>query len=173
MASKMKGKKEKTQAPVQAKVSDCMKREVVSLHGSATIGEAAARFVEQHIGMLPIVDDEGRLVGLLSLGTVLALVMPDFVRLVEDFDFVEDFGAVEMSQPTVEALARPVKEVMEPPESVKADCGLLRAFALLRHHDMRDLPVVDADNRLVGIASRVDIGTALLERWQIPGSDDK
>ncbi|HKZ86783.1 MAG TPA: CBS domain-containing protein [Anaerolineae bacterium] len=148
------------------KIADCMKRDVVSITASASIGQAAARFASRHIGMLPVVHAVGHLVGVLQLRDLLALVMPDFVQLVDDFDFVHDFGAVESQQPSPEMLARPVTEVMQPPISVEATCGLLRAFAMLREHDLHDLPVVDAAGRLVGIASRVDIGTALLANWR-------
>ena len=146
-------------------LSDCMKRNVVSILVSATIGEAAELFAARHIGLLPVVDKAGRLVGVLQLRDLLALVMPDFVRLVEDIDFVHDFGAVEARRPSPEALGRPVREVMQAPISVDETCGLLRAFAVLRQNDLHDLPVVAPDGRLVGIASRVDIGVALLIAW--------
>ncbi len=150
------------------KIRDCMKRDVVSIPVSANIGQAATLFAAQHVGVLPIVDDTGRLVGMLPLRNLLALVMPDFVRLVEDFDFVHDFGAGEARLLPPETLARPVREVMQPPNSVEETCGLVRAFALLHDYDLADLPVVSPDGRLVGIASRVDIGIALLASWQSP-----
>jgi len=148
------------------KIGDCMKRTVVSIPATATVGEAAALFAARHIGMLPVVDDSGRLVGVLQLRDLLALVMPDFVRLVGDIDFVHDFGAMEAPQPSPEAMARPVREVMQPSPSVEETCGLLRAFALMRQRDLHDLTVVAPDGRLVGIASRVDIGAALLSGWR-------
>jgi CBS domain-containing protein len=102
---------------------------------------------------------------MLILGDMLNLVMPDFVRLIDDFDFVQDFGAAESRKPSLEVLARPVKQVMQEPVFVEETSGLLRAFALLRQHGLHDLPVVATDGRLVGIVSRVDIGTALLVDW--------
>ncbi len=132
---------------------------------TATIGEAAAVFVTRHVGMLPVVDEANRLVGILQLQDLLGLVMPDFVKLLEDFDFVHDFGAVEARQPSPEAIARPVQEVMQPPISVDETCGLLRAAALMRRYDLHDLPIVNGDGRLVGIASRVDVATAILASW--------
>ena len=56
---------------------------------------------------------------------------------------------------------------MEPPVFVEDTCGLTRAFALLHKHNLTDLPVIDVENCLVGIASRVDIGTAMLRNWEI------
>lgn len=149
-------------------IRNCMKRHVVSIPIAVTIGEAAAVFVAQHIGMLPVVDDAGHLVGLLQLRDLLGLVMPDFVKLLEDFDFVHDFGAVEARHPSPETMARPVREVMQPPISVDETCGLLRAAALMRRYGLHDLPIVNGDGALVGIASHVDVATAILASWLTP-----
>jgi CBS-domain-containing membrane protein len=147
-------------------IRDCMKRNVVSISDNATINQAAARFATRHIGTLPVVESAGCLIGVLQLRDLLALVMPDFVRLVEDFDFVHDFGAVEIQQPSPEMMMRPVREVMQPPIAVEEICGLLRAYSIMRKHDLHDLPVTSADGCLVGIASRVDIGAILLSNWR-------
>ncbi|MFZ5879532.1 MAG: HPP family protein [Chloroflexota bacterium] len=148
-------------------ISDCMKRNIFSIQKSNTLGEAVRIFAERHIGTLPVVDEQGALVGLLQLRDLLTLVMPDFVKFIEDFDFVMDFGAAENRQPSPELLAKKVGEFMRPPEAVEATSGLLRASALLHKHDLHDLPVVDANGKLVGIASRVDVGTAFLKGWNI------
>ena len=144
-----------------------MKHKVISISISATINEAAVLFVERHIGTLPVVDAEGKLVGILHIRDLLELVMPSFVNLVEDFDFVRgDFSVFETLLPTVEVAIQPASSIMVPPVSVRASSGLLRAFAIMNSHHLYDIPVVDDDDRLVGIASRVDIGTALLADWR-------
>jgi CBS-domain-containing membrane protein len=38
----------------------------------------------------------------------------------------------------------------------------------MRQHDLRDLPVVDEEGHLVGLASWVDVGVAFLESWSRP-----
>jgi CBS-domain-containing membrane protein len=154
-------------------ISDCMKQDVVSISSSASLGQAAALLAKRHIGTLPVIDGAGHLMGLLQLRDLLGFVMPDFVRLIESFDFVQDFGAVETHQPDLDTLIRPVREVMQPPVSVDKACGLLRAYAMLLRHQLLDLPVVGPDNRLVGIASRVDVGTTLLANWRTaPGGSE-
>ena len=148
-------------------VRDCMKRNVFFVHTTTTIGEAAHLLVEKHIGTLPVVDEQGRLRGLLPLRSLLLLVMPDFVSLMEDFDFVFDFGAAELRVPDAATLNRPAGEIMLSPESVEETSGLLRASALLNQHQLHDLPVVDKQGKLVGIVSRVDVGMAFLSHWNI------
>lgn len=148
------------------KVKECMKHKVFSIPATETIREAAVVFVAHHIGLLPVVDEQGRLVGVIGLRDLLKLELPDFVNLVPDVDFVHDFGAVETTRPSAAELSQPVTALMREAISVIEDCGLLRAYALMLQHDVHDLPVVSADGRLVGIASRVDIGTAILSYWK-------
>jgi CBS domain-containing protein len=148
-------------------VKDCMKRNIFFITSETSIAEAARLLAEKHIGTLPVVDGNGTLVGLLPLRSLLLTVMPDFVQFVEDFDFVTDFGAAEARKPDPALLATPVRQIMLAPESVEETSGLMRAFALLHQHQLHDLPVVDAQGKLVGIVSRVDVGTAFLSGWNV------
>jgi len=152
-------------------VKSSMKKQVVTIQDTDDLGAAARQFVKHHVGMLPVIDAEGKLVGVLQLRDLLNLALPDFTRLMEDFDFVSTFGAANSIQPSKEQIAKKVSEVMEPPVFVEDTCGLTRGFALLHKHNLTDLPVVDAENCLLGIASRVDIGTAILKDWEIISGD--
>jgi CBS domain-containing protein len=143
-----------------------MKRDVVSIPATTTIGEAAAVFVARHIGLLPVMDGHNRPVGLVGLRDMLTLALPDFLNLVADVDFVHDFGAVESARPAPAILAQPVTTIMRPAITASEDCGLLRAYAIMQQNDLHDLPVVAANGTLVGIASRVDVGTLVLSVWQ-------
>lgn len=147
-------------------ISGFMKRNVISIPSTASIREAAALFVEKHIGLLPIVDEEQKPVGVLGLRELLSLELPDFVRFIADVDFVHDFGAVETTRPPAETLDKSVKTMMRPPISVEGDSGLLRTYALMLQHNVHDMLVVAKDGKLIGIASRVDIGTAILSTWE-------
>lgn len=148
-------------------IGQCMKHDVVSISVSATINKAASLFVKEHIGTLPVVNENGNLVGILHIRDLLELIMPSFVNLLEDFDFVlGDFSVFENKLPAPGVAAQPVSSVMAPPVAVKPISGLLRAFAIMNKNRLYDIPVVDDDGRLVGLASRVDIGTALLANWK-------
>lgn len=146
-------------------ISTCMKRNVVSISATATAREAAAIIVKKHIGLLPIVDKDDKPVGVIGLYDLLKLELPDFVNFVADVDFVHDFGAVEETRPPAKTLNKKVISLMRPIITVKEDCGLLRAYALMLQQNLHDTPVVSKDGKLIGIASRVDIGVAILSRW--------
>lgn len=148
-------------------IDACMKRNVLSVSPTTTVREAAHLVVERHIGTLPVVDASGVLIGMVRVEELLEVFMPDFVALLDNIDFVHDFGAMET--PGLNDLQRAtsltMRDLMQPPVAVDQSCGLLRAFATLLKHDIRDLIVVDQAGRLVGIASRVDIAAAFLAGW--------
>ncbi len=150
------------------KIKDCMKRNVISIPAEKTIAEAARIFVKHHVGVLPVLNPEGKPVGILRVGDLLALELPDFVNLIADVDFVHDFGAVETTRPAAELLSRPVTALMQSVLAVEEDDGLLRAYSLMVKDELQDVPVINSKGLLTGIASRVDVAAAVLSGWDRP-----
>jgi CBS-domain-containing membrane protein len=147
------------------KINACMKEKVFSIQTGATVAEAIRLLIRHHIGTLPVLDEQGHLVGLIRLRELINLMMPDFVDLLENIRFVHDFGEVEKRMVRAEDLNRSVDEIMSAPISVQVDFSLLHAAAVLRQNNLTDLPVIDVENRLCGIVSQVDLGTALMRYW--------
>ena len=148
-------------------IRDSMKKTVFSIRENETIAKAAKLFMAHHIGMLPVVNAENRLVGIVTLKCILRITMPDFVDLVEHFSFLQNLGAVESRQPDPTELYRPVREIMREPFYVSEDKSLLHTAAILQKEGTADIPVVDEHGQLVGLASHVDVGTALIKNWDI------
>ena len=147
-------------------IGSWMKPNVVSIGQDATLLDAARLLAEHKIGTLPVVDDGEILVGITSMRKIVRFFLPDFINVVEDVDFVRDFGAIDIPSPVDIKKAKKiaVKETMDEPVSVEKDSSLMRALAIMITHDLLDLPIVHK-GKLVGIASRVDIGRAFLHSW--------
>jgi CBS domain-containing protein len=147
-------------------ICGCMKKEVVSAGPSMSVKHAAALLTEKRVGTLPVVDPDGILLGVTSITRIVQIFLPDFVALLENIDFVKNYGALNSPSPTDLARAESltVADIMDEPVAVEEDSSLIRALSLMEKHHLRDLPVVKK-GRLVGIASRVDIGRAFLEVW--------
>ncbi len=148
-------------------IRDCMKSNVISIREDEFVTKAAKLFLEQHIGTLPVVNAENKLVGILTLQCLLKITMPDFVSVVENFDFLPNFGAVRTKQPERSELFRPVRDIMRKAVFVEEDWSLIHAAAILGKEKSGDIPVVREDGTLVGLASHVDIGTGLIQQWDL------
>lgn len=147
-------------------IKNCMKRNVFFIHAKASIREAVDLLVSKHIGLLPVVDDDNRPIGIVGLSDLLQLTLPSSLKFLSDVDYIGDFGAMENYHPADETLSMPVHKIMRTGTVVLEDSGLVRAYALMLQHDLHDLPVIDKNGRLVGIASRVDIGTHIISNWR-------
>jgi CBS domain-containing protein len=150
-----------------SRIGDWMKREVVAVRPSTSIREVAALLIDRKVGTLPVVDEAGMLIGILPITDILHIFLPDVLSLIDDIDFVKDFGAIKKPAPRdlKQAETLVVDDIMEEPVSVDEECSLLRALSMMEKHNLQDLPVVTKRGQLAGIASRVDIGRALLTNW--------
>lgn len=144
----------------EACVGECMKRRVVTVTGSTTVQEAARLVVDEHVGTLPVIDEEGMLTGIVRLQDLLGVFMPDFVALLSNIEFVRDFGALEQAEAALQAAGLTMSDLAVPPVSREEHSGLMHSLATIVKHQLQDLPIVDKQGRLVGIASRVDIASA-------------
>lgn len=117
-------------------VRDVMTTEVVVVKPESTVWEAVEKMDRLGIGALPVVDEEGRLVGIFT--------ERDLLRRV-----------VARRRDPESTL---VREVMTPgPLSIGPDEPLEAARRLMAKVKARHLPVVDEYGRLVGIVSIKDI----------------
>jgi CBS domain-containing protein len=134
-------------------VRDVMTTGVVTVTPKASVKEATELLDAHHITALPVVDEHGRLVGVLSEADVLREgLLPDPTKR-EIRTHV--FGRTEPLR---------VKDVMTKlPVSVTADSDLADAARVLVDTQVKSLPVVEHE-RLVGIVSRSDVITMLARR---------
>jgi CBS domain-containing protein len=172
--SKRSGKPQLREAPKdgteymdgQNRIDYCMKRGVIFGYPDMTVKKAAALMAENNVGTLPVVDETSKLVGVTTMRDIIQIFLPDFVSLLSNITFVKDYG--DLGTPSRENLQSAerllVADIMEQPISVEDDCTLIRALSFMHNYSIRDLPVVK-EGKLVGIASRVDIGRAFLSTW--------
>lgn len=153
--------------------ADVMTREVVTLSPEMTVEEAAERFVQRGISGAPVVDDHGRLVGVLSESDILrrlkeiaeeALGKRYLTSRVHSLDLLAFLG--ERQHEAVEEVYRQLRrskvgDVMtKHVQSVRPTDSLENVAAAMIEHDVNRLPVVDA-GRVVGIITRADLARVL------------
>jgi len=139
---------------------------VISIQDDQHVSDAIDLFLENPIGMLPVVDKHSKLVGIVTLRDILHLVMPPSFDLMEDLAFLHDLGATEKAKPSLEEINLPINQVMSPPNSAEIDFTLFHAAALMTRHDIHDLPVIDHEGKLIGLLSHVDVGRGIITHWR-------
>jgi CBS domain-containing protein len=140
------------------KVSDVMTRDVITVAPGASIRTAAQLMVDHAVSGLPVVDDAGALVGILSEGDLILRQKP---RAWQSWWQVFFIDPERLAREYQKAMGMTVAEVMTRAViSVTPDDSLASAAEVLDGHRIRRLPVV-VDGALVGIVSRGDLVKAL------------
>lgn len=105
---------------------------------------------------VPVTDEEGRLVGIISERDVLVAALPKYMELLHSASFMPDID--QLTRGLNRIAADPVERYMsQKVVSTRADADDLQAADLMLRHKLRLLPVVDSDGGLVGIVRRVDL----------------
>ncbi|GER68071.1 CBS domain-containing protein [Weizmannia acidilactici] len=140
-------------------VRDFMIRDVITVKKETTIRELLKVLVDHKIGGVPVVDGQGKLLGMISDGDVIRFLQPK-ARTVYDFYITivvnerEDFN-----EKLAQSLDLPVEKIMKRRElyTVKPDDDFENALSILAKHHFKKLPVVNPAGRVVGVISRGDI----------------
>lgn len=139
-----------------APCSDAMIKEVLTLKPDQTVAEAMDIYKEAGIRSLPVVDDKGKLVGLMGLRHVLLNLLPKSVTMedgVRRLDFIMD-AAPGIAKRYRKSLPLKVEELMDKnPTVVERDTSMWEAVRVMALHGS-PLPIIDDKGIFVGMISR-------------------
>jgi CBS domain-containing protein len=136
---------------VSSTVRDVMSTHVIAAHASATYKELAAMLHYQRVSAFPVVDEDNRVIGIVSETDLLAKealegTVPETLQSLprqRERSRVSGLTAAElMSRPAV---------------TIGPDAPVSHAARLMYNQRVKRLPVVGADGTLVGIVSRSDV----------------
>jgi CBS domain-containing protein len=135
------------------KVAEIMTRPVITVTPETGIKTAAGLLVQHGISALPVVDDKGELVGIVSEADLLPIETRPDPR-----------SQAMPLPPTAGSAPQKVAEVMTRRVlTVPADCEVSHVARILLEADFRRVPVV-TDRRVVGIVSRRDLVKVIATR---------
>lgn len=133
------------------RVADVMSQPVITARKREPLGLAATRMAESGIKRLPIVDDQGKLVGIISRVDILRLLM--------------EKPAHPLSPPP--GAARTVGEVMSPViPAVSQDAGLAEIIEKLLESGLHRLIVLDERGQAIGLISDADVVARVRPRYR-------
>jgi CBS domain-containing protein len=142
---------------MNAKVRDVMTARVVAVRKNATFKEMAALLTEYRVSAFPVLDDEGKVIGVVSEADLLskeALVadmgsQAAWLGRIAGSPYHDEFA---------KAAAVTAADLMtKPPVVVTPDEPVTSAARLMYHGRVKRLPVVGEKGQLIGIISRADV----------------
>lgn len=132
-------------------VGDVCNRDVVFVNREVTVHAACKLMRHYHVGSLVVVDDAGGVVGTGGIRVP--------VGIVTDRDVVIEINAMDLDPKVITAGDIMSVELVTAPESLSVS----EAIELMRFRGVRRLPIVNGENRLVGIVTIDDLLAVLAE----------
>lgn len=136
---------------MKSTVKDVMTTHVVAVKRTASFKEMIVRMRKSHVSAFPVVDDAGRVIGVVSQADMLN----------KEADLAPGPGPLSgilRFRDHEKALGVTAAELMtSPPVTVGPDTPLADAARLMRDRRVKRLPVVNAGEHLIGIISRADV----------------
>jgi CBS domain-containing protein len=147
--------------------ADLMTRDVITVHPETRLRDAALKLVGARISGMPVVDDKGAVVGVVSEG--------DLVRWTEELSpqqswwlnmLADGFELAPEFLEQIRSVHAVVRAVMHTNVVCVEETTPAREIAhLMSEHQFKRVPVVK-DGRLVGIVARADLVRALAESFK-------
>ncbi|MEV5976666.1 CBS domain-containing protein [Streptomyces sp. NPDC052114] len=141
-----------------SKIGSVMTDEVVSARYGTSFKEVARLLADHRISGLPVIDADDKVVGVISETDLLVREAegPDAPRPPRRFGLPWTTGGARKARP--KAMARTAGQLMSaPPVCVRADNTIAEGARRMAQEKVERLPVIDDEDRLVGIVTRRDL----------------
>ena len=143
------------------KVRDVMVSPVITVKPSSSVKEVAKTLIERRISAVPVVDDDGKLVGIISEGDLLHRSEAGTERR-HSWWLRGLIGEYALASEYIKAHSQNVADVMTTNVITTApDTPVHAVAALLEKNSIKRVPVVE-NGQLVGIVSRANLIQALV-----------
>ena len=145
-------------------VKEIMTENPITVTGSMEIIKAAKILLDRRINGVPVVDDAGKLVGILCQSDIIVqqkkLPVPSFFSFLDGYISLSSMKGLEKEVKKIAAIT--VSDAMTPnPVTVEPDSNIETVAALMVDHNLNTLPVVEK-GLLVGVVGKVDILRTLI-----------
>ena len=141
-------------------VADIMTTELITVSPKTSLQEAIQIIADRKVSGLPVVDDEGQLVGIISetdlTWQATGVEAPPYVMFLDSVIYLQN--PAKHNQEVHKALGQTVAEAMsEKPTTIKQDRLVREAARIMHEKKVRRLPVVDDNDKLIGIITQGDV----------------
>ncbi|MBP1695634.1 MAG: rane protein [Deltaproteobacteria bacterium] len=141
-------------------VGDVMTKKVITARADADIHELSALLSKNRISGLPVVDEENHVIGVVSEADIL------FMAGMERGHTFKDVLRHILGEPLPKRThGNRINDIMSSPAiTTRPEADIKEVAGILESKKIKRLPVVDSENRLLGIISRADLVGAMSRR---------
>ena len=141
-------------------VAEVMTADPITVSPQTSLQEAIQILADKKISGLPVVDESGKLVGLISQTDLTwqatGVDTPPYVMFLDSVIYLQN--PAKHNQEVHKALGQTVAEAMsDSPVTILGDRLVREAARVMHEKGLRRLPVVDSESRLVGIITQGDV----------------
>lgn len=143
-------------------VKDVMVKEVISVEPEMKLIEAARIIMEHNFDGVPVVDNENKLVGILTEYDLIekssSIHLPTFQKILENLKVLkQDNSDFQKEAKKISALK--VKDAMNSdPLTLDPETPFEEMVKTFReHHRVNPIPVIDKEKKVIGVVSRFDV----------------
>ena len=141
-------------------VKEIMSKDLVTVYATNTIEEVARIFIEKKISGVPVVDSQGKLLGIITEGDLVyqqkKLNPPVFLSF---FDGVIQVGKNAFFDEIKKISAFMVQDLMTKEDLIVAreDADLSDVATLMIENKVNRIPILNDEDKVVGIVTRYDL----------------
>lgn len=148
-----------------------MKHDVYTLPSDATIRDAIVYFSDKHISGAPVVSPDGRAAGFISDGDIMRYLRPDDTSslstdnsvLFMNYFLDTDKGTEQKLESVMDMNVLEIGS--DKPITISINASVEDVCRILSEAGIKKIPVIDDDNKIVGIISRSSITHYLANRY--------
>ncbi|MFH1351665.1 MAG: CBS domain-containing protein [Pseudomonadota bacterium] len=147
------------------KAKDIMTRDIITVLPNTEIAHAARLLLDKGFNGVPVVDEKGKLVGIICQSDLIAqqknFPLPSVFTLLDGFIPLASLKHYEKAIQKIAATT--VADAMTPnPITVNPETGIEDIAGLMVDKNLHTLPVVDEKGKLMGIVGKEDILKTLI-----------
>jgi len=151
-----------------------MTKEVLSVSPETLVSDLAKTLVGKKISGVPVVDADGRLVGIVTQSDLVEraqeLELPPALNILDFHLYLE--VPSHFFRKLEKMLGATVGDIMSPkPVTVSPDTPVPRLAALMDRQKVHTLPVLEG-GKIVGIIGKIDLVRALAREWADEGAGE-